>query len=334
MTTLLFLALILTFEMLPVSPTTTSPTTTGEISIIEEGSLEAGSALILSCTIPDFTGSAQWGRDNNIYTTCLYAGFCSVVHTENYTFGSNASGIFVTINPLSMVDNGSIWMCSNQVYTTSYTVIVQTTIAPTTGKISINGIGSLEVDSVLTLSCIIPAFTGGATWRRGNINLVTCAFNSFCTIESTERYTFAGNNSGIFVTIYTLSMSDNGTKWICYDGDDSTSYTVFVQSTFVPLPGEYSIFGKGSFEAGSALLLSCIIPTFTGHALWYRDNVLYAYCTPDTCDTYSTMVNYTFASNTSGIFATIDPLSMTENGTEWNCNHNVFNTVYTVFLRK
>lgn len=75
--------------------------------------------------MPDFTGTAQWSRDINIYTTCLNAGLCSVLHTENYTFGSNASGIFVTINPLSMVDNGSIWMCNNQVYTTSYTVIVR-----------------------------------------------------------------------------------------------------------------------------------------------------------------------------------------------------------------
>ncbi|XP_063411155.1 uncharacterized protein LOC134694090 [Mytilus trossulus] len=229
MTTLLFFALILTFVILPVPATTTSPTTTGEISIIGQGSHEAGSALILSCIIPHFTGSAQWGRENNIYTTCFHAGICSPAHTENYTFESNTSGIFVTIKTLSMADNGTIWMCNTLDYTISYTVIVQSTIKATTGKISINGIGSLKVDSVLNLSCIIPAFTGAATWKRGNISLVTCAFNSFCTIVSTERYTFASNHSGIFVTIYPLSMSDNGTKWICYDGDNNTSYTVFVR---------------------------------------------------------------------------------------------------------
>lgn len=97
--------------------------------------------------------------------------------------------------------------------------------------------------------------------------------------------------------------------------------------------GEFSIVGKGSFEAGSVLLLSCIIPTFTGHASLSRENVVYTICTPDACDT-NPMVNYTFASNTSGIFVSIDPLTMTENGTKWHCNHNFDNTFYTVFVRK
>ncbi|XP_071149706.1 uncharacterized protein [Mytilus edulis] len=199
--------------------------------------------------------------------------------------------------------------------------------------------GSSEVDSTLILSCIIPTFTGSATWSRENIIESTC-FHDLCFPYMQQHYTFSSNNSDIFVAIYPLTMTENGTTWTCYHGDDSTSYTVLVQSsittnqpptesTFVPPPGELSIVGKGSFEAGSALLLSCIIPTFTGFALWYRDNVLYAYCTPDTCDTDKPMVN----SNTSGIFVLIDPLTMTENGTEWGCSHNFYNTFYTVFVQ-
>ncbi|CAG2252238.1 unnamed protein product [Mytilus edulis] len=88
--------------------------------------------------------------------------------------------------------------------------------------------GPLEVDSTLILSCIIPNFTGAAAWSKENIAETTC-FNDFCIPSRHQNYTFSRNTSDIFVTIDPLSISENGTTWTCYHGEDSTSYTVFVQ---------------------------------------------------------------------------------------------------------
>ncbi|XP_076109156.1 uncharacterized protein LOC143078017 [Mytilus galloprovincialis] len=99
------------------------------------------------------------------------------------------------------------------------------------GAISIEGYGSLKLNSHLLLACQISSFEGPATWSNSNMQRITCHKTGFCDLKTQDNFMFLGNTSSIFVIIDPLLKKDDQMTWTCFYDSSNISYTVKIDSS-------------------------------------------------------------------------------------------------------
>lgn len=96
--------------------------------------------------------------------------------------------------------------------------------------------------------------------------------------------------------------------------------------------GAITITPYGPLTISSELLLACTIPSFSGPALWSRNSLSLSECTASGFCQIVSVDRFSFSSNSSGIYAKINPLEQSENGVKWTCYHNNENATIIVIL--
>lgn len=102
---------------------------------IRSGLLIHGQPAVLYCSIPNFNDVGYWRKNGNQETRCDNAGFCAPITNTPYSFYSNATGIYLTIQTLTNTEQ-NVWTCAHAGYsTTTFTIDYNTNVFGESGSI-------------------------------------------------------------------------------------------------------------------------------------------------------------------------------------------------------